>query len=518
MRPDKRALTIFITLICALCMLPTFAIAKSAVSTEPQLFVFREHGTTQTSVLYADGSTVSMQTESVTWPTIGSDTSKTTPEQFKASVLRARDHFATTPKTLIQNTGASGLVIQFVVTSPPPGAQAALNAVASYIGSLFLDPITVTINIDFQSMDPGILGATTSHYAGSVTYANTRTGLVNGMDSDDTLLTYLPTGSTIPVRYNIASGTATDESRVFFTVANYRATIGTLSGTAADMTINSDFSWDYDPSDGISSGCFCFRSVVAHEVGHVLGFTSGADFRNSDIEALDLFRFQDSNYNPSTNAQFQTMSRLVWLDESGSSYDDCNSDLITVEYEMSDGYPYQASHFSQGNVDAIMQPAFSYGQTFYPNYYLTPDKKMFDMIGWDNSGGQQGAPNRPDQPTGQTNGYQNTEYSYTSKTTDPDGDQVYYLWDWGDGTQSSWIGPKTSGQSITTPHTYQSSGSFSVRVKAKDTHGLESDWSPALPVTMPLDYPGGWQHGQLINFVLRILHLLFPSLGGVTLP
>jgi hypothetical protein len=499
-------------------MLPTFTVAKSVASTDPQLFVFHEAGPAQESVLYADGSTITLQTETVTWPMIGSDTSKTTPEQFKASILHAREDAAASPHVLVSPTGPLAFNLQFDVTSPPPGATAALESVATYIESVFSDPITVVVNINFESMDPGILGATSSNYAGSVSYANTRSGLVNGMDSDDTLLTYLPTGTSIPVRYNINSGTATDESRCYFTIANYRATIGSINGDAADMTINSDFSWDYNPSDGISGGCYCFCSVVAHEVGHVLGFTSGADFRTNDIEALDLFRFQESNYNPGTNTQFQTTPRLVWLDESGSSYDDCVSDLIKAEYPMSDGYPYQASHFSQDSVYAIMQPAFSYGETFYPTYYLAPDKAMFDMIGWDYSGGQQGSPpNRPDQPSGETNGYQNTQYSYTSKTTDPDGDQIYYMWDWGDGTMSAWIGPKTSGQSITTAHTYQSQGSYSIRVKAKDTHNLESDWSPALPVTMPLSIPGGWQHGQLINLFLRLLQLLFPSFGGFTL-
>lgn len=510
MRP-YRALTLLICIVCAFCMLPTIPIVRPTV-VQPSQFAFRESGPTVPSTLYADGSTVTLQTETWTWPMIGSDLSQSTPASFKASVLAARQEFANAPKTIIQSTGQTGLVIQFVVTNPPSGAQDALNAVANYIGSLFLDPVTVKINVDFQVMDPGILGATSSNYAGSVSYANARAGLVNGMDSDDTLLTYLPTGSTIPVRYNINSGTATDENRVFFTVANYRATIGSFNGDCADMTINSNFAWDYNPADGISGGCYCFRSVVAHEVGHVLGFTSGADFRYNDIEALDLFRFQESNYNPSTNAQFQTMPRLVWLDQNGDSFDDCVSDVITTEYEMSDGSPYQCSHFSQGNVYAIMQPAFSSGETFYPNYYLTPDKKMLDLIGWDNAGGNQGAPNTPDQPTGQVSGYTGTTYTYSSKTTDPNGDQVYYLWDWGDGSQSNWLGPQSSGSTASANHAYSSQGTFNVRVKAKDTGGLESDWSPPLPVTMPLDYHPGWQHGQFIQLLLRLMHRAFPNL------
>jgi hypothetical protein len=50
---------------------------------------------------------------------------------------------------------------------------------------------------------------------------------------------------------------------------------------------------------------------------------------------------------------------------------------------MSDGDYYQASHWRQGSVDGIMQPAISSGTTFYPNFYREADIEMFDAIGWD---------------------------------------------------------------------------------------------------------------------------------------
>ena len=50
---------------------------------------------------------------------------------------------------------------------------------------------------------------------------------------------------------------------------------------------------------------------------------------------------------------------------------------------MSDGKPYQCSHFKQNTVYAIMQPAISSGNTFYPYFFKSPDRNMFDAIGWD---------------------------------------------------------------------------------------------------------------------------------------
>jgi peptide/nickel transport system substrate-binding protein len=97
-------------------------------------------------------------------------------------------------------------------------------------------------------------------------------------------------------------------------------------------------------------------------------------------------------------------------------------------------------------------------------------------------------PNKPITPVGKENGKINAEYTYTSRTFDPDGDQVYYLWDWGDGNNSGWLGPYNSGVTINTTHKWTVKGSYSIKVKAKDTIGAESQWSDPLPVTMPHSY------------------------------
>jgi hypothetical protein len=96
----------------------------------------------------------------------------------------------------------------------------------------------------------------------------------------------------------------------------------------------------------------------------------------------------------------------------------------------------------------------------------------------------------PLKPTinGPTTGTVNNEYPYKSSTTDPDGDQVYYLWDWDDGTPLSWTGPYNSGQNVTASHIWSAKGTYSVKVKAKDITNAESPWSDSLPITMPYTY------------------------------
>ncbi len=97
---------------------------------------------------------------------------------------------------------------------------------------------------------------------------------------------------------------------------------------------------------------------------------------------------------------------------------------------------------------------------------------------------QNSPPNKPNKPTGPPSGKPNTAYTYSTSTTDPNGDQVYYQWDWGDGSQSNWLGPYTSGAKINTTHTW-GKGSYSIKVKAKDSNGAQSNWSDPLTITMP---------------------------------
>ena len=95
------------------------------------------------------------------------------------------------------------------------------------------------------------------------------------------------------------------------------------------------------------------------------------------------------------------------------------------------------------------------------------------------------APNKPAKPSGETNGKIGEEYTYNSSTTDPDGDQVYYKWDWGDETYSDWLGPYDSGEVCKICHIWEDKGEYGIRVKTKDQYEERSPWSDPLVVSMP---------------------------------
>jgi hypothetical protein len=111
-------------------------------------------------------------------------------------------------------------------------------------------------------------------------------------------------------------------------------------------------------------------------------------------------------------------------------------------------------------------------------------------------------PKTPKKPDGPTSGERWISYSYSTSTTDPDGDKIQYKFDWGDDTQSKWTSLVDSGSSTSLSHKWISSGTYYVKVKARDEYGGESDWSP--PLTVVIDdppnkpsKPNGTQSGEV---------------------
>ncbi len=102
--------------------------------------------------------------------------------------------------------------------------------------------------------------------------------------------------------------------------------------------------------------------------------------------------------------------------------------------------------------------------------------------------GKSQPPKKPNPPEGPPSGKAGTEYTYEATATDPDGDQIYYLFNWGDGTDSGWIGPHDSGEACSATHVWEKRGYYEIKVKAKDSNGAMSEWSDPLPVSMPKNY------------------------------
>ncbi len=284
-----------------------------------------------------------------------------------------------------------------IVINPGAGLSANTAALASFRsaaqewGSIFSDPITVTIDADLASLGAGILGSTSS-----VMLRQNYNAMRNEMTADaanessNGIVASLPTAAqisvSVPTGFSVA-GTmlATKANLKAMGVTGLDAQFG-----ASDATIqfSSNFNFDYDSSNGVTAGTYDFKSVAAHEIGHALGFVSGVDGVDSYLHAaqtaavelypLDLFRFATVP----TPATFSTATRSLLTGGSSYFYDGTNQWAFSTGLYTGDGR--QASHWKDdsltgthiGLMDPTLSPGVSWGIS-------TADIRALDLIGWD---------------------------------------------------------------------------------------------------------------------------------------
>jgi hypothetical protein len=124
----------------------------------------------------------------------------------------------------------------------------------------------------------------------------------------------------------------------------------------------------------------------------------------------------------------------------------------------------------------------------------------------------------PNDPTitGPIIGKAGQTYNYAFVTTDPNEDNVSYYIDWEDGTNSDWIGPYDSGESVICNHTWEKQGNFTIKAKARDTYYYESDWG-TLEVKMPFNIFGNTISGSFSqNIKNKITGSIFNVLANCT--
>jgi len=98
-------------------------------------------------------------------------------------------------------------------------------------------------------------------------------------------------------------------------------------------------------------------------------------------------------------------------------------------------------------------------------------------------------PEKPEKPVGEEIGIPNVNYEFNTRSSDPNNDQIYYLFDFQDGTTNDWLGPYDSNQSCTTSYAWIKHGEYNVKVKTKDINDLESEWSESLKVIIDEPVP-----------------------------
>ena len=175
---------------------------------------------------------------------------------------------------------------------------------------------------------------------------------------------------------------------------------------------------------------------------------------------------------------------IIWREEDG--------DWESVEMTHLGDDSYQAVIYPQqdgATIDYYIKAEDESGRIEYHPFIgeLDPHSFIVEILS---------ANNPPETPTvnGPVIGKPGVEYEYTAISTDPEEDQIFYKFDWGDGTSSEWLGPFDSGQGTTASHAWSKSGNYSLKVKAKDVNESESYWSDPYQV-------------QIVLPVLNIVHI-----------
>lgn len=311
------------------------------------------------------------------------------------------NHIITAAAVLSIPATASALNINLVPASGmSQDAIDGFQLAADYWESVLTDDVTVNVDIDFATLDTGILGS-----AGSTTQLQSVSGYFTALGGDATstidatAVSNLPTlsgsgGLTFETQiYNgvdaMVLGTDNDDSannRFISLNTSTAKAVGLFTGSAsasdANITFSDSFTWDFDNSDGVDEGHQDFVGVAIHELGHSLGFRSGVDTVDFFIDnpdslenfrvwsGLDMFRYSAEG----------TLDLSVGT-ASYFSVDGGTTNLALFSTGSSNGDGRQASHWKDNLGLGIMDPtANPPGNT---NTVTALDLQAFDVMGWD---------------------------------------------------------------------------------------------------------------------------------------
>jgi hypothetical protein len=278
--------------------------------------------------------------------------------------------------------------------------------------SIFSDHVTVNIDINFTALGTNILAQAGSNEQ-SFAYTQVQNALNADKSStdDNTAVANLSSNPAFNMLLNrtynnpngIGSATTyldndgdANNTTIRMNTANAKALgLATTATSDASISFSNLFTWDFDRSNGITTGTFDFVGVAAHEIGHALGFVSGVDILDINspnvinnvnyyydddeftyVNTLDLFRY---------SVDSSTLGAIDWTADTRDKYfslDGGTTKIASFSTGVNYGDGNQASHWQDNGGLGIMDPTFSKGEL---GVISENDKRALDVIGWNRS-------------------------------------------------------------------------------------------------------------------------------------
>jgi len=293
-----------------------------------------------------------------------------------------------------------------------PEVLAAFNRAAALWEAFYHDPITVVLDIDFPSLGGNVLGQTFSE-TDTMAYDAVRQLMINDAGPNEAIVNQIPTfaqlQTTLPAGWTVSPMMKVNRANLLamgvprnqlgFTPSIFDPT----TGVDGNVEFNSDFAFDFDPSDGITAGFYDFVGVAAHEIGHALGFVSATDDVDFTLpqtgavmlQPLDLFRLAPgagaTNFTTSPRILDPAVANQVFYDGGIYTRPDVTIAPLTIgDIPLStgrfNGDGQQASHWKDNGLLGIMteigllDPNFGTAQA---GLITSADVRAFDLMGYD---------------------------------------------------------------------------------------------------------------------------------------